>query len=513
MKKELLIFFLLFVVLPLTASADLKSYCNDKIYQIEREDLDNLKIKNINVKIDDHRKWTKNSLNILIGNFRWIPKKFKKRFNSNVTVKFENGLLCTFKARVRNNGNQKDHIALKGNSIIQSIDVHLKTGSINGITKFKLLRPNTRGNFKDEILLTELLREFDYLAPRTNYIEAKINDVRSKMLFQEKPDVALLKFNQRKEGPIFEGDERFMFRLAENVPDNQTSNLKIGMLPLLEKGVNAMLARQINSEWIFKNKKHSDISYNSLSNLNLAYLLYNNKYRDGKNDFWYSNYILDNNLLALNNSKNVLKLDIYNLIVFSANGTHGLGSNNRKFYWNSSENFFEPINSDTNANIELETTFIPLPISEQIEVAFSDLEKLLDEINTNEFTQKVTFRGLNLTELQVKKKINKLKKNLYKLKTLYVEINPEIIAYNRNNKIEKKMWNKYYESLHEINPNIYIVKHLSESSFFKRCETKSLRCIDYNFSKNQIMDLVGGTLVIDGKEYQYVGKNADIDIN
>ena len=36
-------------------------------------------------------------------------------------------------------------------------------------------------NFKDEILLTELLREFGYLAPRTNYIDAKINDVTSKM--------------------------------------------------------------------------------------------------------------------------------------------------------------------------------------------------------------------------------------------------------------------------------------------------------------------------------------------
>jgi len=75
------------------------------------------------------------------------------------------------------------------------------------------------------------------------------------------------------------------------------------------------------------------------------------------------------------------------------------------------------------------------------------------------------------------------------------------------------MWNKYYESLHKINPNIYIVKHLSEDSSFKRCETKPFRCIDYNFNENQIMDLVEGQLVIDGREYQYLGKNADIDIN
>ena len=142
----------------------------------------------------------------MIGNFRWIPNKFKKRFDANVIVKYENGLKCNLRARIRNNGNQKDHIALKGNSIIQSIDVHLKSGHINGIRKFKLLRPNTRGNYVDEILLTELLREFDYLAPRTSLINSEINEVKSKMLFQEKPTKELLEFNQRSEGPIFEGD-------------------------------------------------------------------------------------------------------------------------------------------------------------------------------------------------------------------------------------------------------------------------------------------------------------------
>ena len=114
-----------------------------------------------------------------------------------------------------------------------------------------------------------------------------------------------------------------------------------------------MLAKQTNSDWITRSTKHSSISYDSLSNLNLAYLLYTNKRKDNKNNFEYSNYTLDNNLLALNNPTNVLKLDIYNLIVFATNGWHGLVPNNRKFYWKSIENFFEPINYDSNANIEL----------------------------------------------------------------------------------------------------------------------------------------------------------------
>jgi len=509
MKKQLLIFFLLFSALPTIASANIGPYCDNKINQAVLKDIDNLKIKNIIVKVDKYRKWTRNSINILIGNFRWIPKKFKKRFDANIIVKFENDLACSFKARIRHSGDQKDHISLKGNSIIQSIDVHLKTGHIYGITKFKLLRPNTRGNYKDEIFLTELLREFNYLAPRTSYVNAEINEVESKMIFQEKAAKELLEFNLRREGPILEGDERFIFRLSENLPDNQLSNLSIGMLPLLEKGINAMLAKQTNSNWITRSKKHSVISYNSLSNLNLAYLLYTNKYRDGKNNFDYSNYTLDNNLLALNNPRNVLKLDIYNLILFATNGWHGLGPNNRKFYWNSIENFFEPINYDSNANIELETNIFHLPISEQIEFAFNDLEKLLNSINVIKFNQKVILRGLKLSDEQVKKKINNIKKNLYKLKTIYLKTDPEVIANNRNNQIEKKMWNKYYESLYEINPNIYLVKQSLKSNLFKRCEIKSFKCIDYNFNENQIMDLVEGELVQDGREYQYLGKNVD----
>ena len=391
MKKKLFIFFLLFYVFPAISIAEVGPYCENKINQNILKDIDNLKIKNIEVKIDNYRKWTRNSINILIGNFRWIPEKYKTRFNANVTVKFENDLECDFRARVRHNGDQKDHISLKGNSIIQSIDVHLKTGHIYGITKFKLLRPNTRGNYEDEIFLTEILREFNYLAPRTSYVNAKINDAKSKMIFQEKATKELLEFNLRREGPILEGDERFIFRLSKNLPDNQLSNLSIGMLPLLEKGINTMLSKQTNSNWAFRSEKHSLISYNSLSNLNLAYLLYSNKYKDKKNDFDYSNYTLDNNILALNNPKNILKLDIYNLIIFSTNGWHGMVPNNRKFYWNSIENFFEPINYDSNANIELETDIFHLPISKKMDFAFDDLEKMLDGTN-----KKLDFADMNL---------------------------------------------------------------------------------------------------------------------
>ena len=72
------------------------SFGNSKITRNSKFKKNNLIVamlkfpKNINVKINNYRKWTRNGINILIGNFRAIPKKYKKRFNARVIVKFEN---------------------------------------------------------------------------------------------------------------------------------------------------------------------------------------------------------------------------------------------------------------------------------------------------------------------------------------------------------------------------------------------------------------------------------------
>ena len=505
MKKIFFIFFFLFCCLQVDLNANLKDNCNEIIYQIKDKEINKLKIKNIIINVDKNKEWTKNSLKILIGNFRWIPKRFKRRFSADVYVLFENNLSCKFRGRVRNNGNQKDHIALKDNSIIQSVDVHLDNGHIHGIKKFKLLRPNTRGNYKDEILLTEVLREFNYLAPRTSFIDTKINNVESKMLFQEKPDVAMLKFNSRINGPIFEGDERFMFRFVENIPDNQLSNLSLGMLPLLENGINAMLARQINSEWNNKNINNFNKSHASLSKLNISYLLYANNYKNKKNNFDYSRYNLNNKILGVGNEKNILNLDIYNLIVFSANGWHGLVPNNRKFYWNSIEEYFEPINSDTNANIDLDTTILNMPYSNQIETAFDVLQNKLIDLNIKKLNNNISFRGLDLSEKEINYKIDKIKINLNKLKKIFLEEDKDLIKYNRNDSINEEMWSNYFDALYKISPDIYVVKKSLKNNTYQRCKIKPLVCNVFRFDKKQLNKLVEGRLVIKGKEYQYLG--------
>ena len=96
--------------------------------------------------------------------------------------------------------------------------------------------------------------------------------------------------------------------------------------------------------------------------------------------FRYFNYNLDNKLLAVNEPKHILKLDVFNLIVFAANGWHGMVPHNRKFYWNSLENYFEPIYYDANIKIDKTTTNFNLPFSYLLEEALVLTKKKLESI-------------------------------------------------------------------------------------------------------------------------------------
>ena len=161
-----------------------------------------------------------------------------------------------------------------------------------------MLRPNTRGVLKDEILITEILRNLNYIAPRSIKVETRVNRTLSTMLFQEKASKELLEFNKRREGPILEGDQRFFFKLVENIPDNNQSNWKVGTPLLRSKSIKAMLAKQTNSNLIKKNEYYKKMSYNALTNLNLIYLYYTNRFQDEKNNFNFFDYDLDNQLLG-----------------------------------------------------------------------------------------------------------------------------------------------------------------------------------------------------------------------
>ena len=142
------------------------------------------------------------------------------------------------------------------------------------------------------VIQTQLLRDLNYLAPRSIKVNARINQAESIMLFQEKASKELLEFNNRREGPILEGDQKFFFKLVESLPDNQLSNWSVGTPHLTGKSIKTMLAKHTNVNIVNKNENLKKMSYDALTKLNLAYLYYSNRFKDEKNDFNYFDYDL-----------------------------------------------------------------------------------------------------------------------------------------------------------------------------------------------------------------------------
>ena len=69
--------------------------------------------KFLTIDIPNSRKWNKNYFKALKDDFSGrdtILKKYKKKFNADIKVLFDNGLECYFSAKVRISGDNKDHL-------------------------------------------------------------------------------------------------------------------------------------------------------------------------------------------------------------------------------------------------------------------------------------------------------------------------------------------------------------------------------------------------------------------
>ena len=482
--------------------------CYFKINNNYIEEIDLLKIKLIEVDVHDYRKWTVNGVRILTNRYRYVPDKYKRRFNSTITVTYEDNSKCVFDGRVRHSGDEKDHIGRLDNSITQSLDVHLENGNIRGITKFKLLRPKTRGNLEDEILITELLRNFNYLAPRTIKVQARVNKVTSTMILQEKAAKEMLEFNKRREGPILEADERFFFKTVSKIEDNHLSGWSAGVVPLMNKSSKYMLSKQVNSTILQKSKGHKIMSLNAVNNLNLIYLYYSNRFQDEINNFNYFDYDLDNTLLGSYEKKKISRLDDYNLFMQSINGTHGLAANNRKYYWNATENYFEPVNYDSNSDIskEIPEGKIRYPISENFYDSFDRLRIKFNNLNYPKILQNLNLSGLNFSEEYLKKKVSKIIENINQVEKNYLNFaSKNLIKHNETKSVENILYN-YHVNLKDNHPETLLIKNTLDINSFQKCKIFLEMCIEIELSPSELSSLLEGDLEKENTFFQYLGR-------
>jgi hypothetical protein len=203
------------------------------------------------------------------------------------------------------------------------------------------------------------------------------------------------------------------------------------------------------------------------------------------------------------------------LLIQATNSQHALAIANRKFYWNSIENYFEPINYDSNANIDAEapsttTAIYRLPISNQFVEAFDILENKLKNLDLAKLHKNINLSGINMSNEDLNAKINKILHNLRVIKKNYLNANKEVIEENKFKPINNIL-SRFNETLNEIDPNVYLVKHRQDNGQLQRCKIFLEMCEDYNFSTENLSDLLEGELILDKKIYQYLGKNLNFE--
>lgn len=500
MFYRILFFFIFFLLNSSIATAGNHSFCGGSVNFKTFKKIDNLIPQSIEVEVFNYRKWQKNNLRIIKdmvsdGFYGAIAEKYKENnFKAIIHVKFDNKVKCSFDATIRQHGDFHDHIKLVDGKVTQSLDVKLKNGHINGITSFKLFIPETRKNPNEEIFITELLRLFGFLGLRTYFVDVNLNDMNSVMLFQERPEKETLEFHLRREGPILEGDERYMTSLND-------------------VGIYVQLARQSNSDWSQKGEQHQNISFKASTLINQFYLL-NRKwygYRNNNPNYYADYFNLDNKFLAQNNPKQISNLELYNAIIFATYAQHSLIPHNRIFFWNSIKNYFEPIYYD--GDIDIERGFSEpsnIPNKEDFLVGINNAKNKIKNIDIDEFYKKIEFRRSTLSKKETGKKLKKILKSLDSLKT-YVTKNIE----NDETKISKFSINKeiikYIDSSVDTKKKIYLVFRNPQTKIFHVCENVSLKCEKINFTAKETKDLLRGRLLLNSFFYQYIGDYLGIE--
>ena len=402
-------------------------------------------IKSIDIETNNPRKYAINTFRILSSPNKFIKRNLKKKFKANLRVNYDFGS-CSYKAKIWQNGDWKDHIKLvDGANILRSLNIKLEEGNILNATKFKLLIPETR-NGLNEILGTLILKNLGFITPETFQVNVNANNHRSKMIFQEDSQKELLERNSKREGPIFEGDETILWRKDSKGRGGFTRDLE-----------NLSLSRLVNYKWFLKGESSQAITLSALSKLQEAYLE-----RLSLSDAYY--------YLNPNSSKNDIFAD-YRFLLLAMNGVHALRPHNMKFYYNSFENKFEPIYYDGD---------IEMNYWNNKKILMSNFEKIRLE---NDYKYRNFI--LNEEEIFIKNIINEFKMRVLDYDTKHEKfINQGINNFLSNSKyIQRKLKDRKPKKFAKKDNRFLFIKENSKL----KAERNIIK--DFNI-KNKIVNLV-----------------------
>ena len=276
-------------------------------------------------QIKEYFKYLEQINNDLVeGNIQNINPKFKKYLRWNGEVSYKDSRRFNISGKLRITGDLVDHVSYGRK--ISSIKIILKNSNLGGVTRFRLLLPETRNPKTDpkgklvEIAWSLLMEELGYPTPFRQLINVNLNGKKYIAIFEEEPEKEFLESFGLRETPVVSVDEKQLYsNFWQGLPN------KFGKLKL-----------RIENNNFLKNNVAREITLSALNPSFLNQLSSTSKVRITKEN---------KNLLVINwKNSSKYQYDLLNLYF----GSHGLVSNNRKFIFDGISKSYIPIYFDGN---------------------------------------------------------------------------------------------------------------------------------------------------------------------
>ena len=388
--------------------------------------------------------------------------------------------------------------------------------NIFNITHFVLFKPKTR-NYSNEVFITTLLSNIGLKAPRTSWFNVKYNENIYKYIFQEKVNKEFLEHNKLIEGPLYSGDERFLFKF-----DPKSEFVGLGV------------HRLINGDWAIKNEINFNVAKQKLNFLNYLLTSYDYEkndlidYQDLKNNLNGVIETLDypTSLKKTKFHKTFKEQNAMDALIFALGANHGLSAHNRKYYFDSINQKFIPIYNDgwhlqsgifdfnnnliindnkktlINGNeFKISTNFInsfsPFEFIQSYYDGADDVINLVNNLNNKNILYDLKLRGLSIDEKSLniikRKIISNLKKIKKKKKNNYLSS----FINNKKNILSRKITDEN---------KFYYIFYNNEKQIYEVCNLKIKNCKLYDSNKFNRKNLLEQRINFQDKKAIYLGE-------
>ena len=400
-----------------------------------------------------------------------------KRVKGELIITLPNKVSCKLLANIRPHGLLKDH--RDGAYFLPSLNISLDEGNIFGITKFILFRPYTR-SWDNEIIVSTLLNELNYLSPRTSRVSLQYDNNRMEFIFQEKIAKEFLEINNVREGPLYEGENKQIFYFGNYSNDR------------------FYLARHkvINERWSEKSLNNMNISEEGLSILNRfneGYIENLKKIHNLPSDYYFLDTKLDTEYFS--------NFQDYDSLNFALRAEHGLSSDDRVYYFDAFYKKFFPVYWD--GTPFLLDRFNNLTFNERKQIIIPSVksgstlakEKLIN-LDINNLLKKLQLYGMKIDLDELNKTLNYVKKNLNKYETMEENLLAPINYIKENEKIKKDLETQ----------NVKIAFYDNEFKNFHICVYYDLQCEMINLNTKDRAKLISQEFEIDKNKVIFFSK-------